>query len=259
MDGIRASWKKYRSFLLVVIGLPTIATAVLSAILPSQYLATAIAIPSNARLTDVNHLASQGSRELYPVFGESDDLDRIHAICKSTTVNGLLSSRFQLARHYGLNPDKPSDEAKAQKRLQRSTELIKTENGELKVKVWDHDAATAAAIANAYLSLTDSLDRHMVAALHGDALKSLAEMSPPDSLRSGISEIDPALASTAANHALLAQRTVPPALMVVDPAMPSLRPDRPDLLLNTLAALLVSSFTAIALLLLFIPQRKPEA
>lgn len=259
MEGLRASWNRYRTFLLVVIGLPTLATAMLSALLPPQYLATATAIPSNARLTDVNLLASQGPRELYPVFGESDDLDRIHGICKSTTLNGLISARFQLAKHYGLHPDKPVDLAKAQKRLTRNTELLKTENGELKVKVWDKDPAMAADIANAYLALTDSLDRQMVADLHGDALKSLAKPLPPDSLRYGITEIDPTIYTSATSRASLAQRTVPPALMVIDPAMPSLRPDRPDMLLNTLAALLVSGFTAIALLLLFIPQRKQDS
>ena len=258
MAGLLDSWKRYRSFLLVVAGLPTVVTAVLSAILPPQYLSVATAIPSNARLTDANRLAGSEVRELYPVFGESDDLDRIYEVCKSATVSGQLSARFQLATHYGLNPEKAADLDKARKRLARNTEILKTETGELRVKVWDRDAATAASIANAYLALTDSIHRNLVASLHGDALKSLSYTAPPDSLRSGISEIDPATTSAAANRTLLAQRTVPPALLVLDAATPALKPDRPDVLMNTIAAFLVGAFAAIAALLLFSPQRKPD-
>jgi len=254
-DQLQASWKRYRSFVLVVVGLPTVAAAVLSALLPNQYLSVATAIPSNARLTDANRLSGNEARELYPVFGESDDLDRIYEICKSSTVSGLLGDRFNLTQHYRLNADKPEDHLKAQKQLVRNTELLKTETGELRVKVWDHDPALAASIANAYLSLTDSIHRRLVADLHGDALKALADIAPPDSLRSRISEIDPSTAAAAANRSLLAQRTVPPALMVLDPALPSMKPDRPDVLLNTLGAFLVSTFAAIAALLLFSPKR----
>ncbi len=258
MSGILASWKRYKNFVLVVIGLPTLATAVLSALMPAQYLATATAIPSNARLTDINRLSSSETRELFPVFGQSDDLDRIYAICHSTTLNGMLTARFQLAQHYGLHPDKPNDQVKARKRLTRNTEILKTENGELKVKVWDVDPALAVSIANAYLSLTDSLARKLVADLHGDAWKNMVAPLPPDSSRSGIPDIDPLLTQSAASRALLAERTAPPALMVVDPASATIKPDRPDLLLNTAAAFVLSAFTAFASLLLFLPQPKSE-
>jgi hypothetical protein len=251
-------WKRNRSFLLVVIGLPTITAAILSALLPAQYLSVATAIPSNARLTDVNRLSGNTARELYPVFGEADDLDRIYEVCKSSTVTGQINARFQLAAHYGLNPDKAEDQSKAQKKLVKNTEWLKTETGELRVKVWDRDPSFAAAIANAYLNLTDSVHRKLVADLHGDALKGILKATSVDSSRSWVGDIDPQTTSAALDRSLLAQRTVPPALMILDVAQPALKPDRPDILWNTTGAFLVSAFTALAALLLFAQQPKPE-
>jgi uncharacterized protein involved in exopolysaccharide biosynthesis len=259
MDAVWIFWRRHRNFLLVVIGLPTVVAATLSALLPRQYLSTTTAIPSNARLTDANRLVSNDARELYPVFGASDDLDRIYEISQSNTVAKLLVERFQLVQHYGGNPDRPDDLVKTLKRSQRNTGLLKTETGELKVSVWDRDPAVAAAMANAYLYLTDSIQRQLVASLHGAVLKDLAITSPPDSLRSSISDIDPVTLSAAANRILLAQRTVTPALLVIDPATPAVKPDRPNLVFNTLVTLAVSAFTAIAALLLFSPSGKSEA
>jgi hypothetical protein len=47
-------------------------------------------------------------------------------------------------------------------------------------------------------------------------------------------------------------------LLVIDPAYPSVKPDRPDLLRNTLATLLVSAFTALTALLFFSTDRNRE-
>ena len=249
-----------RNFLLVVIGLPTLVAALISSFLPPYYLSTTTAIPANSRLTDVNRFNGSAARELYPVFGEADDLDRITNICRSSGLSGSLVKDFDLVAHYGLNATKTDASSQAMKKLMKNTEIEKTETGELRVRVWDRSPELAATMANAYLTRTDSIYRGLTRSVHADALSRLGYSisSLADSSKMELSQTDPLLANEAASGLRIAKQSTPPALLVIDPAYPSVKPDRPDLLRNTLATLLVSAFTALTALLFFSPDRNRE-
>lgn len=259
-NGLMPFLQRNRNFLLVVIGLPTLVAALISVLLPGYYLSTTTAIPANSRLTDVNRFNANNARELYPVFGEADDLDRIQNICRSAGISGSLVKDFDLVAHYGLNATKTDASSQAMKKLMKNTEIEKTETGELRVRVWDRSPELAAKIANAYLTRTDSIYRRLTRSVHADALAglgySISNMS--DSSRMDLSETVPLLANEAASSLRIAKQSAPPALVVIDAAYPSLKPDRPDILRNTLATLLVGAFTALTALLFFSPDRNRD-
>ena len=258
-----------RNFLLVVIGLPTVVAAVISAALPGYYLSTTTAIPANARFTDGNRFNGKAIQELYPVFGEADDLDRIYNLARSSSVANALLDSFSLVSHYGLNTSRPDARATALKRLSKNMEIIKTETGELKVSVWDRSPDLAASLANACLERSEDMYRSLSTRMYSEAKQKLEKrfeqvnMDFAQKQELTAADLDAANRRQQESHDLIDQldlsiQSPPPAMMVIDSARPSLRPDKPDLILNTLATFLVSAFTAISALLLFTPVRNGD-
>jgi uncharacterized protein involved in exopolysaccharide biosynthesis len=57
----------------------------------------------------------------------------------------------------------------------------------------------------------------------------------------------------------MAMQNPPPTLMVLEKAYPSVKPDKPKLLLNLVLTFLVSLFTGIAAVLLFAHDKNRES
>jgi uncharacterized protein involved in exopolysaccharide biosynthesis len=57
----------------------------------------------------------------------------------------------------------------------------------------------------------------------------------------------------------MAMQNPPPTLMVLEKAYPSVKPDKPKLLLNVVLTFLVSLFTGIAAVLLFASDKSRES
>jgi hypothetical protein len=262
--------KKYRSFFLTIISLPLIVSILVSLLLPKQYLSISTAIPANSRLTDKNHLISKDLQELYSVFGEANDLDHVYIMARSSTVAASICDSFSLIAHYGLDASKMDARATAIKKLGKNTEILKTETGELKISVWDRSPEIAAAIANAYVDRIESMYRQSTSGMYADIKnklekKILLESSASAMQQASVSQesLDALLSKLKSMRELadqvdISMEGMPPALIMIDRAKPSLKSDRPNLLMNALATLAISLFTGSAVLLLFpLARTKP--
>jgi capsular polysaccharide biosynthesis protein len=257
--GILNSLHRNRNFILIAAGLPTLVAALLSLALPKYYLSVTTAVPVNSRLTDKNRFVAKELQELYSVFGESDDLDRIYDLVRSASVANALCDSFSLTAHYGLDSSRPAARASALKKLMKNTEIMKTETGVLRVSVWDRSPETAASLANGYLTEADRLYRQLTTRLYADTRNRLEKKYQGMSLDTthqdlgSLNQLQDQLSGYGGmiSQLDLSLQTLPPAFLVIDTARPAWKPDRPDLLLNTLATLAISLFTCLTVLLLF--------
>jgi capsular polysaccharide biosynthesis protein len=252
LDEIVFRCGKHLRFLLFCTLLPTLLAGMLSLLLPKYYLAQTSVLPVNSRLSDKARFAGEEIAELYSAFGNGDDLDRIFAAAQSADVYRKLTDSFRLVDHYRLQAKGKAAPELAAKTLRKRSEIRKSEYGEMQVRVWDRDPQIAASMANAIVSEVERMHHELYRTFYAGSLASLqreraVQAVSADSMSASMDERyqkNIADFSMAMNHP-------PPAVMVIEEAMPAVKADRPKFWLNLTATFLVSFFTAIAAILLF--------
>ena len=267
LDELFMQVRNRKRFMALIILLPTLTALILSLVLPKTYLSQASILPVNSRLSDKARFSSEEIAELYSTFGNGDDLDRLFAAARSGSVLMKMVDSFQLVNHYQLSHKKESAREAAVKKLKSSSEIKKTEYGEIQIRVWDTDRQLSADICNAIIDQVEKIHRDLYTSFYARTLNTLEREYAQKLLMAG----DSAQNKNTANSALLfaeefayyrksiadnriALQNPPPSLMILEKAYASVKPDKPDLLLNVLITFLVSAFTGLAAILL-LPAR----
>lgn len=266
----------------MILGLTLLASlaALLACLLsPKLYASTATALPGNSVLSDKARIFNKNIQYLYPRLGSPDDLDRIEGTAALDTIYIATAKDFNLVDHYSIksSPDalyEAAEELKSRSRISRSA------YGELKVKAWDRDRNTAAALANGIFQRLQQLHQQLHQQDNAYVLQKLKEdlsarqqqfRLASDSLR--YTEAAYADLLTARRNALLQQvqeqeklvaeyelslSANPSVLISVESARPSLQPDKPD---TTQTVLLTAFASALFffLLALLLESRKERA
>jgi hypothetical protein len=255
------------------------AVALIVFLQPRLYLSVATALPASSVLADKGAIFNENIEGLYSNIGSPEDLNRIIGTAELDTIYLAVAAEFNLEDHYKLSK-KNEPRIKAARELKKSSEVIKSEYGELKVKVWDTDKKLAPQLANSimnklavmYQELQNWNNYASVKSLQSGKEKILSEM---DSIKSYLARIslpanmpDPyttrlnVLAEQLAKYEkLLIEYQLmidnkPAVLMVVENAKPAIRPDKPKRLQLMIAAAFASLL--FALLVAVIMQRKSE-
>jgi len=242
--------KKRTGTILVFTGAASILALVLSLLMPPEYLSEASLLPSNSKLMDKQRLFGNNIQELYSSYGNAEDLDRLFATMQSSAVINHVADSLKLASHYDVEGRKNARSV-AQKKLQRQIKLQRSEYGELRLRVWDKDPGTAAAIANALISKTQQVFDDMFRLYYDRSISNLAQELRA---REELVKQDSTLALRAENAVIKSRiseyqvtRLNPPAaFFVMEKPERSSIPDRPVIWLNVLATFFVSLFTILA-------------
>ena len=268
-------WKQI--LLLVVIAVIT--TAIIVFTMPKQYLAVATAIPAPTYTADKGGVFSQNLQVLYPSVGTSDDLDMILGTAHLDTVYTAVADELNLADYYGVSKTDPEAVKKAASILKGRTRVIKSDYGELKVKVWDADRNRVAEMSNAVMQKLQEMHQGVQIAGNATMLSKIKEeyagkkvefQKLNDSLTRNF-DINSVRELLAAQRASLLQQiqeyeklinqyqlmvnAKPPALVIVEKASPPLWPDRPRPKQTLIAAALLSFFFALLAALLLERRR----
>lgn len=250
--------------------------------IPKEYLSTATALPANSVLADKGRIFNNNVENLYSDFGTADELDRILGTAALDTVFITVSKEWNLPGHYLLqNTNDPVYNAAM--KLKGNSRFIKSDYGELKIKVWDEYADMAAKLANALLQELQKIHQSLQNESNSVILKKLNEEytarqkefaklydsqneKANDSISAAANTELLKAKATALNDQLLeyqklinqytlAVSTNPQVLLIVENARPSLYPDKPD----TMATVLFTAFASFIfffLLALFMESRK---
>ena len=248
--GVISKWKKPIAFFVLIV---TVLTVIISVfILPKEYYAGTTVLPVNSMLTDKSRIFSDNIRELYSIYGTSDDLDRIYTVAKAGNVLGFVVDSLKLPEHYSLELAGEKARTKAVTILKKHVDITKTENGALQVDVWDKDPSTAANIANTIIYKTEMLGNDMLQQANQQIIDKLREdivlkkdKTKHDTIfdRQIVQQVD--RDEKIIDEFNLATTVKQPSLLILEKAYPSLRPDKPNHWLIISAAFILSLFFSI--------------
>ena len=262
-----------------IFGLTLVATvvALLAALLgQKKFLSTATAIPANTQTADRARVFNNNIQMLYSDFGAAEELDRLEGAAQLDTIFMATVDELVLTPYYGFKND-PEGPYKAAMELKKNTRINRTGFGELKVKVWDKDKNQAAAMCNTLLRKIQDLYRNLqnagnLAVLDRTQLEYEAKQLQYRSLSDSNTRLSGADAELNAikksalldqlseyekiiNQYQLAARTNPPVLLTVEPARPSLWPDKPQVVPTVLISLF-GTFVFAFLMAIFVESSK---
>ena len=273
-------WRWRKQILLLVLT-TLIVTTVVVFLIPKRYLSVATALPASSYATDKTSVFSQNLQSLYSTIGLPDDLDKIVGTAHLDTVYRYVIAQIDLTDHFGINKSDVNAIAKAAMILKKHTRVIKSDYGELKVKVWDVDRDLAPGLANAIMEKlqqihqdVQTVNNSMILARINeeyfkkkldyeklnDSIQDAGNSSMVDllnaqksSLLQQIQEYEKLL-----NQYKLMVDAKPQALIVIERATPAVSPDQPRPLQAIIAATIMSFFFGL-LTALLLNKRKLAA
>jgi uncharacterized protein involved in exopolysaccharide biosynthesis len=139
-------WK--RILLLMIVSV--VVSGIILFFIPRKYIGVATALPAPTYAADKTGVFSQNLQALYSALGSTDDLDKFLGTARLDTVYIATAEQLDLIHHYHIRNDS-SSLRKAALCLKEKTRVIKSDYGELQVKVWDIDKNLAAGLANAIM------------------------------------------------------------------------------------------------------------
>jgi len=233
-------------FLVVILIGSWLVTASVLWLMPPLYKSESTSVASSVVAADPARLFNPQIQHLYSPLGSSDQLDLLVGSGKLDTVYRPLVRRFNLIDHYSIAGDGQKTFQKAVNKLKKRSEVYKSDQGELKVRVWDQDPVFAAAMANALTAQLDSLHRDLLNRQNQETWSALQRASLRlealrDSMSGDYAHQQGVYRQLIDQYALLLEQQ-PPAIHILDPATVSVSPDKPEWILILVAA------TAVALL-----------
>ncbi len=237
--------------MVAVVILSLLAAGIITFLKPRQYLSVATSVPASSVAADKSKIFNENIQALYSTLGSPDDLDMILGTASLDTVYLAVTDQFNLFDHYKISNKDSVARIKAATRLKGNTKVMKSEYGELKVKVWDTDKNLAPQLANAIIDKLQSIHQDLQSAGNEATLKGLI---------AGKQKLQVQLDTTAINSTLQAQLqqyekligeyqlmvdSKPPALIIVEKAKASVRPDRPKRMQIMIATIVLSLFFAL--------------
>jgi LPS O-antigen subunit length determinant protein (WzzB/FepE family) len=268
-DVITRWWK----YIFVILLLTIAAVGAIVFLKPKKYLAIATALPAPSYASDKAAIFGENIQVLYPNIGIPDDLDKIVGTALLDTVYYSVVDQYHVIAYYKLENDGEGRQ-KAVSRLKSNTRVIKSDYGELKVKVWDQDRNQSALFANAIMEALRLIHQEIENANNSEILEKIKNEYDIKKAK-WLALIDSAKINQLLlikQEALLKQlveyekligeyelmtRLKPQALIIVEKARPPLWPDRPRRLQIIIAAAILSFIFSI-LMILMLERRKVQ-
>jgi uncharacterized protein involved in exopolysaccharide biosynthesis len=242
----------------------------------------ATALPASSYATDKTSVFSQNLQSLYSTIGLPDELDKIIGTAHLDTVYRSVVAQLDLTDHYGLSKTDADAISKAASVLQKHTRVIKSDYGELKVKVWDVDRGLAANLANAIMGKLQQMHQDIQALNNAMMLSKINEEYVREKIDYGkltdslqhVSNASMADLLTVQKSALLQQiqefeklasqyklmiDAKPQALIIIEKATPAIAPDQPKPLMAITAAVILSFLFGILTALILDSRKSAEA
>jgi uncharacterized protein involved in exopolysaccharide biosynthesis len=261
-------WKQ----ILAMVLLAVIAAGIVVFLKPSKYLSVATAVPASGVASDKSRIFSENIEALYSNLGSPDELDVMVGTGQLDTIYLAVTDQFNLYDHYKIHDQKEKARAKSAELLKCNTEVQKSGYGELKVKVWDTDKDLAPQLANALMDKIQSIHQDVQSESNTAALNDLkAGMKKikdsiqlmqavadkkTDTFGLGILKSQLEKYQQLIGEYQLMVDNKPPALLLVEKARPSLKPDKPKRIEILIATLVLSFLFALAIALILERRKK---
>jgi uncharacterized protein involved in exopolysaccharide biosynthesis len=266
MPDISLLLKNWWKQILFVVVLTVLAVGVVTFLKPKKYLSVATSVPASSFAADKSRIFSENIQQLYSAMGNPDDLDKILGTAKLDTVYLAVTDQFNLFDHYKVKVPGEAARLRSASLLKKNSRVMKSEYGELKVKVWDTDRNLAPQLANAITDQLQQIHTQLQGAGNETTLMSLTRQKEKlesqldsavatekiETYRNQIAEYDKMIGQ----YQLLVDNK-PGALLVVEKAKPAVSADKPRILQLLFAAAVLSFL--FAFLMALVLERKKSA
>jgi len=264
-DIISLVWRWWKQILGVML-LAILVTGVVTFLKPKEYLSVTTAVPASSFNTDKASVFNRNIQALYSVLGTTDDLDLVLGTARLDTVYLAVTDQFNLYDHYKVSEKGEAARVKAAVLLKGHTKVMKSEYGELKVKVWDTDRQLAPQLANAIMENLDAIHRDLRLSGNSGLLETIRRQSAGiTSGQDSVQQVSPADLDILREHNRelrklqeeyeLIRQFNPPVLIIVEKARAAEWPDKPKRV-PVMAATVVLSFIFAVLTALVVERRK---
>jgi len=244
---LQKQWKTILFFVLV-----TVAAATVTVFLVPQYFkSSAIIVSANPALADKARLFNSNIQTMYSYFGSGDDLDRIYGIADMDITYKRLVEEFSLIQYYQLDDDSLSLlRQRAVLHLRKDLSIQKTEQSQIKIICWTKDKQLSSNIVNRMVAIIEETETALWQKNYSHSLSQLNQsidgmekeyQALSDSISKtmgGKHELGIAKQQTlleqlrqyrkTADEFRLASENPPPALYVMESAVPAPKAERPD-------------------------------
>lgn len=153
-------WRK-RKILMIVTGAALVVSTVIAFTMTPIYRSTAIVFPAATSTVSFNELRNAKASSMD--FGEEEQAEQLIQILQSSKIRDKIVERFDLMKHYEIDPDDPNKHYKLVKQYNNSILFVRTRFGSIQIDVLDKDPRLAADIANKIVNLIDTVKNEMVA------------------------------------------------------------------------------------------------
>jgi capsular polysaccharide biosynthesis protein len=162
LTGILKVAIKWKNQIIAFVTIATVATAIITLMIPNYYESKSIFYPTNPALTDRQMLFSDKIDQYFDYFGGKNDVNRMLAIAYSAEVTDFLINHYDLARHYKIDTTHKLWRWKARKKLMKNYTAIKNELSAIEITIQDEDPELAAEMTNKIVEMIDKLNKSLI-------------------------------------------------------------------------------------------------
>jgi capsular polysaccharide biosynthesis protein len=145
--------KQHKKFIFLFTFLITIGTGLLLFFIPPEYKSVATLTPLNPQLADKGTLFNPNIKDLYSIFGNGDDIERMEAANDWNSIYSAIVIECKLDKEYGIkDADSSIRIQKAVKILRKKLYAEPTEKGMLQLIAWSKNPDSSKKLVNAFRS-----------------------------------------------------------------------------------------------------------
>ncbi len=133
--GVVAALYKKRFLIIGLTIITTIAAAGLSLLLPDYFEAETIFYAASPDLAKPAPMGISETKMDY--YGESEDIDRLFSLARSSELRAKIIAHFSLYDHYKIDPESKYSDFKVQKKLEQAFTVEKTKYDALRLSIED--------------------------------------------------------------------------------------------------------------------------
>ncbi len=153
---------QHRKTLIVVSLAAALVSAVVSLMIQEKYLSSVVLFPAASNSISKSLMTEDvtGKQDIN-AFGEEEEAEQLLQILNSDEISGRIRAKYQLMKHYGIDPDDQYALTETLKEYEDNVTFKRTEFNSVRIDVMDHSADTAAMIANDIAALLDTVRTRM--------------------------------------------------------------------------------------------------
>lgn len=153
---------RHRKPLITISFLGAVVAAVISLMIQNKYESKVVMFPTSTNTISKALIGESSPNQAGLLeFGEEEQAEQMLQILNSDEIRDRITKKYDLGRHYDIEPDDEFRKTKLQKEYESNINFKRTEFMSVEITVLDHDPDTAALIANDIAALMDSVRNRM--------------------------------------------------------------------------------------------------